>query len=192
MHTRKRSHISCYGVQRFSYQVLQNIIDIVWNMKISMGLLPDAYNCGMRMRQECRERFPRHRLQLKPLVSDPGTHHGTCVAHVPWYMSGLLTRGGGGSVPGIPGACATHNFTYLARGPYSNTAKTQASPTNYGGIYLNEGVLICIHGLRISFSSSFVIFQGFVPLETREGWLPFQRCYIKHIRVTTRILQQCN
>ena len=24
------------------------------------------------MYQECRERFPRHRLQLKPLVSDPG------------------------------------------------------------------------------------------------------------------------
>ena len=27
-----------------------------------------------------------------------------------------LTRGGGENVPGIPGACATHNFTYLVRG----------------------------------------------------------------------------
>ena len=35
----------------------------------------------------------------------------TCV---PWCMSGSLTRGGGGS---IPGACATCKFTYLARGP---------------------------------------------------------------------------
>ena len=26
-------------------------------------------------------------------------------------------EGGGGGVPGIPGACATHNFTYLARAP---------------------------------------------------------------------------
>ena len=26
----------------------------------------------------------------------------------------------GGNVPGIPGACATHNFTYLARGPCHN------------------------------------------------------------------------
>ena len=26
--------------------------------------------------------------------------------------------GGGENVPGIPGACATHNFTYLARGPW--------------------------------------------------------------------------
>ena len=28
-------------------------------------------------------------------VSDPGMHHGTWVAHVPWGMSGSLTRGGG-------------------------------------------------------------------------------------------------
>ena len=37
----------------------------------SMGLLPDTQNCGLRMRQECRERFPGHRLQRKLLVSDP-------------------------------------------------------------------------------------------------------------------------
>ena len=38
-------------------------------------------------------RFPRHRLQRKPLVNDPGMDHGTCVTHVPWCMSGSLTRG---------------------------------------------------------------------------------------------------
>ena len=27
--------------------------------------------------------FPRRRFQMKPLVSDPGMHHGTCVTHVP-------------------------------------------------------------------------------------------------------------
>ena len=32
----------------------------------------------------------------EPLVSDPGMHHGTCVTHMPWCMSGSLTRGGGG------------------------------------------------------------------------------------------------
>ena len=84
----------------------------------SYQLLPDMQNCGLCMRRECRERFPRHRLQSKPLVSDPGMHHGTCVTHVPWCMSGSLTRGGGENVPGIPGACATRNFTYLARGPW--------------------------------------------------------------------------
>ena len=69
------------------------------------------------MRGERRKPFRRHRLQRKPRVSDPGMHHGTCVTHVPCCMSGLLTRSGGENVSGIPGACATRNFTYLARGP---------------------------------------------------------------------------
>ena len=69
------------------------------------------------MRRECREHFPRHRFQRKPLVSDPDMHHGTCVTYVPWFMSGSLTRGSGENVPGIPGACATFNFAYLVRVP---------------------------------------------------------------------------
>ena len=50
--------------------------------------------------------FSRRRFQRKPLVSDPGMHHGTCVTHVSWCMSGSLTRGDRENVPGIPGACA--------------------------------------------------------------------------------------
>ena len=61
-----------------------------------MGLFPDTLNRGLRMRRECRERFPRHRFQRKPVGSGPGMHHGTCVTHVPWCMSGSLNRGGGG------------------------------------------------------------------------------------------------
>ena len=72
---------------------------------------------GLRMHQECRERLPCHRHQRKPLVNYPGMHHGTCVTHVPWCMSGSLTRGGGENVPGIPGACATRNFTQEAHVP---------------------------------------------------------------------------
>ena len=68
----------------------------------TMGLLPDTQTCGLHMRWECRERFPCHRLQRKPLVSDPDMHHGMCTAHVPWCMSGSLTPGGGENVPGIP------------------------------------------------------------------------------------------
>ena len=66
-----------------------------------MGLLPDTLNCGLRLIRECRERFPRHQLQRKPLLSDPGMHHGTCVTHVPWCMSGSLSHGGGENVPGM-------------------------------------------------------------------------------------------
>ena len=69
-----------------------------WRHVILMGLLPDTQNFLLRMRRECRERFPRHRLQRKPLASDPGMHHGTCVTHVPWCMSGTLTHGGGEDV----------------------------------------------------------------------------------------------
>ena len=52
------------------------------------NLLPEMWNCGLRMRREYRERFPRRRLQRKPLVSDPGMHHGTWATHVRWCMSG--------------------------------------------------------------------------------------------------------
>ena len=62
--------------------------------------------------------FSRHRLQRKPLVSDPGMHHGTCVTHVPWCLPGSLTRGDRENIPGITSACATIRLTYLARGPY--------------------------------------------------------------------------
>ena len=80
----------------------------------AMGLLPDTQNLVLCMR---RGTFSCHRLQRKPLVSDPDMHHGTCVTHVPWCISGSLNRGGGENVPGIPGASATRNFSYLVRGP---------------------------------------------------------------------------
>ena len=89
-----------------------------------MGLLPDTQTFALRMRRECRQRFPRHRLRRKPLVSDPDMHHGSCATHVPWCMSGSLTCGGGENVPGIPGACATRNFTYLVRGPRNDLGPT--------------------------------------------------------------------
>ena len=54
------------------------------------------------MRRESLERFPRHRLQKKPLVSDSDMHHGTCVTHVPWCMLESLTRGGGENVRAFP------------------------------------------------------------------------------------------
>ena len=63
-----------------------------------MGLLPDTQNCELRMRRECRERFPRYRLQKKPIVSGPDMHHGTwqgkrsrhsrCMRNPQFYASG--------------------------------------------------------------------------------------------------------
>ena len=68
------------------------------------------------MRLECRERFPCHLLQRKPRVSDPSMNYGTCVTHVPWCMSGSLTRGGGEYIPGIPGAWANTQFYVSGKG----------------------------------------------------------------------------
>ena len=81
--------------------------------------------------------FPRHRFQRKPLVSGPDMHHGTCATNVPWCMSGSLTRDGGENVPGIPGACATRNFTYLLRGPWINA---NVNVTESACIFLNDEV----------------------------------------------------
>ena len=76
--------------------IIHSSLRLNWKRCTAIDLLPDTQNCGLRMRRECRERFPRHRLQRKLLASDPDMHHGTCVTHVPWCMSGSLTLGGGG------------------------------------------------------------------------------------------------
>ena len=57
------------------------------------------------MRRECPIRSC-HQFQRKPLLSDPGMHHDTCVKHVPWCLSGSLNRVGWENVPGIPGVHA--------------------------------------------------------------------------------------
>ena len=59
--------------------------------------------------------FPLYRHQRKPLVIDPGMYHGTCVTHVPWCMSGSLTRGE--NVPSIPGACRNPQFNVSSERP---------------------------------------------------------------------------
>ena len=76
----------------------------------TMGLLPDAHNCWLRMLRECRECFPRRWLQRKKLVGAAGMH-------VPWCISGSINHGNGENAPCIPGACAIRNFSYLVRGP---------------------------------------------------------------------------
>ena len=61
--------------------------------------------------------FSRHRLQRKPLVSYPSMHHGTCVTHVPWSMSGLLTRVGVENVPFIPGILSKRPIIWTSDDP---------------------------------------------------------------------------
>ena len=68
-----------------------------------------------------------------PWVSDPDMHHGTCVTHVPWCILGPLTSGflwsrWRGKRSQHPGACETHSFTYLVRGPCDSLLIRRAFP----------------------------------------------------------------
>ena len=102
-----------------------------------------------------RECFPRHQLQRKPLVIDPSMHHGTCITHVPWCMSGSLTRGGWENVPGIPGACATINFTYLIRDPWQINPLHISGPgkVNMGGFSSQQSNCRWFETLIVTFST---------------------------------------
>ena len=42
-------------------EIFSAILDGVMQQNFNMGLLPDTQNCGLRMRQECREGFPGYR-----------------------------------------------------------------------------------------------------------------------------------
>ena len=108
-------HDLCYSPFQTSPSLYRPAVISVEQPKT--GLLPDTQNCGLLMRRECRERFPRYRFQGKP----------PCVTHVPWCMSGSLTRGGVENVPGIPGARTTRNFAYQIRDPWSSRNVTHVS-----------------------------------------------------------------
>ena len=64
------------------------------------------------MRRESREPFTRQRLQRNLYLAI----QAFIKAHASRTCLNAC-RGGGKKVPGFPGACATRNFTYLARGP---------------------------------------------------------------------------
>ena len=97
-----------------------------------MGLLPDTHNCGLCMRQECRERFPRHHgLAIPTCITARASR--TCRDACRYRKLPVSFEvGGGENVPGIPGACATRNFAYLVRGPLA--ADSQGVPTVATGV----------------------------------------------------------
>ena len=69
-------------------------------------------------------------------------HHGTCVTHVPWCMSGSLTCGDGENVPGIPPRMRTCNFAYLARGPCHDVIKVIILTVSCDGISMHYSDVI--------------------------------------------------
>ena len=103
------SDISTSGQAIFSWQWKECLIGLLWQQAVfykAWASYQIRKIAGCACAGNAGNVFPRRRFQSKPLVSDPGMHHGTCVTHVPWCMSGSLTRGDRENVPGIPGACA--------------------------------------------------------------------------------------
>ena len=99
--------------------------DYEFNPKSSKKVLGQKYHGPLTRNEKLRAthapgmqgRFFRHRLQRKPLVSDPvcitARASRTCRdAYRDRYPSGAWKN-----VPGIPGECATDISTFLARGP---------------------------------------------------------------------------
>ena len=74
-----------------------------------------ASYCGRRMRWECWEHFPSHRGLATPTCIR--AHAWRTCRHACWVPQLALSFqvGGRENVPGIPGACATRNFSYLVR-----------------------------------------------------------------------------
>ena len=111
--------------------------------------------------------FHHRRFQRKPLVSDPGMHHGTCVTHVPWCMSGSLTCGDGENVPGIPGACAPAILRIWQEAHVACIATKDAILTLRFAIWLYEYVSFsifhtCICNVHMHFSHFFLsVFQTY-------------------------------
>ena len=79
-----------------------------------MGIFPDTQNCELRIRRECQERFPSH-----------------CGLAIPTCITGSLTSdflwSWAENFPGIPGTCATHNFTYQERGARGSEVMVEQS-----------------------------------------------------------------
>ena len=99
-----------------------NEVSITSNLTTWAAMAPMSTwaSCQIRKIASCACAENAGNVSPQARVSDPDMHHGACVTHVPWWMSGSLNSGflwgqGGQNVPGIPGTCAMRNFTYLVR-----------------------------------------------------------------------------
>ena len=83
----------------------------------AMGLLPDTQICGCACAGNAGNVFPVTAGKRSRHASRH-VRHARAVMHVGIANQRFpLKSAAGENVPGIPGACATCNFTYLVRGP---------------------------------------------------------------------------
>ena len=106
------------------------LFSVLNRFSLTPGLVGLSISFGLQVSHGPLTRYVKLRVAHAPgTFSPPPTSkefaslryrhaRGTCLTHVPWCMSGSLTRGGGENVPGIPGAWTTRNFLYLVRNPW--------------------------------------------------------------------------
>ena len=90
----------------------------MFNSCHAMGLLPDKQYCGCACAGNAGNAFPVTTGKRSRHASRH-VRHARAVMHV--GIANLrfpLKSAAGENVPGIPGACATCNYTYLVRGPW--------------------------------------------------------------------------
>ena len=86
-----------------------------------MGLLPDTQNCGCACAGNAGNVFPVTAGKQSRHASRHVRHAGAVMHTGIANLRYPLKSAAGENVPGIPGACATCNFTYLVRGPCNVT-----------------------------------------------------------------------
>ena len=84
-------------------------------MSFRMELLPDTHNCGLCMRRDCRERFPRHSWSAVLTCITARASRMCCDTYRDRQIMVSFEVDGGENVPSIPGACETCKCTYLVR-----------------------------------------------------------------------------
>ena len=88
-------------------------------------------------------------------------------------MPGSLTRGGGENVPGIPGECATRNFTYLIRGPLSSHS-----------CYVSASCL-CVTYLQFTKILYMTVCKIYIPNTSRIAVMPMCSVNTKYLKSVT-------
>ena len=126
--TQHITFIKCWQLRSISCLILKYDIDKYLEAKFSvgickhscMGLLPDTQNCRLRMRRECRERFPPPPTS-KENASWRSRHASRHVRHARAVMRvGIAYPLRRGKRSRHSRRMRTRNFTYLARGPWHN------------------------------------------------------------------------
>ena len=113
----------------------------------SMGLLPDTQNYGCACAGNAGNVFPVTAGKRSRHASRH-VRHARAVKHAGIANKRFALKSAAGeNVPGIPGACATCNFTYLVRGPYLSLSPMESRCVRSNYIYIKQRVWLHIHVL---------------------------------------------